>query len=83
MRSPLYYKKHGCGQIMTSHRRRGPYGFMGNPTTGEFGWVNEDGDKRHIEHHCPVCDITQLEPTDSEWRSEGKELDLGTYGGIE
>lgn len=83
MRSPLYYKKHKCGQIMSSHRRR------------DTEWTRTPDlyyyDKRmyhsqsvfYIEHTCPACDTYEREPTDSEWRSEGKELDLGTYGGIE
>jgi hypothetical protein len=77
MRSPLYYKKCGCGQIMTSHRRRGY----------EWSSVRSDayyiGPKYYIEHYCPACDKTSEEPTDSEWRPKGKELDLGTYGGNE
>ena len=77
MRSPLYYKKCQCGQIMTSHRRRGFYGWTGNPTTGRCYWVNEDGENRYIEHHCPVCKITEEEKTDKEWRPFGDKLKLG------
>jgi len=77
MRSPLYYKKCQCGQIMTSHRRRGFYGWTGNPTTGGCHWVSEDGENRYIEHYCPVCEITEGEKTDREWRPFGDKLKLG------
>ena len=77
MRSPLYYKKCECNQIMTSRRRRGYYGWTGNPSTGGCHWVTEDMDDRHIEHYCPQCKITTHEKTDCEWRPFGDELELG------
>ena len=75
MRSPLYYKKHECGQIMTSHRRRDTY--WRNPS-GK--WANSES-TFYIEHYCPACDIWINESTDSEWRPEGDELNLGTCCG--
>tara|TARA_R100001463_G_scaffold132925_1_gene193932 strand:- start:338 stop:592 length:255 start_codon:yes stop_codon:yes gene_type:complete len=81
MRSPLYYKKHGCGQIMSSHRRTNTSWYMssrGNPyrINGKSGETT-----RWIEHYCPSCDIVINEVTDSEWRPEGDKLDLGTCCG--
>jgi len=86
MRSPLYYKKHGCGQIMSSHRRTETTWYIsqrGNPYTviDEHGYEHRGKTNRWIEHYCPACDIVINESTDSEWRPEGDELDLGTCCG--
>ena len=59
---------------MTSHRRRGYYGYTGYGD--RCHWVNEDGENRYIEHHCPVCKITDEEKTDREWRPFGDKLEL-------
>ncbi len=77
MRSPLYYKKCGCGQIMTSNRRRSI-----NWSSSRTNAYQTDT-TFYIEHYCPACDKWNDEVTDSEWRPEGEELCLGTCGCIE
>jgi len=77
MRSPLYYKKHRCGQIMSSHRRRDTW--FHTPQRNNKWSTSESS--FYIEHYCPACDIEIIESTDSEWRPEGDELNLGTCCG--
>jgi len=74
MRSPLYYKEHDCGQIMTSNRRRDTYWYGRNGVR-----YDRSESTFYIQHHCPKCDIWIDEATDSEWRPEGESLDLGTH----
>ena len=67
---------------MTSHRRRGFYGWTSDgdgsyDCSARYHWVSEDGENRYIEHYCPVCKITEGEKTDCEWRPFGDKLELG------
>ncbi len=73
---------------MSSHRRTETIQYIsqrGNPykIIDEHGYAHSSETNRWIEHFCPSCDIEVRETTDSEWRPKGKELDLGTSGGIE